>query len=124
MLDLTDHQDATLAGLFQKRLEYSHLFLQREVLSMSAPTSRNNTIANYFCLDEPVALLTDPANGQSGYLSSLLQAHCKSQWQNHRLRLAQLLDSDGIGDGLHRTCYNFFPACNSDHGGLLGSWSS
>jgi len=115
MLDLTDHQNAALAGLLQKRFEYSRLFFECEVLSAPPPTRRNSAIAYRFSLNESVALFADPSDGQSGRLSGLLQTHRKSQWKNHRLRLAQLFDRYGIGDSSHRTIDNFFPACNSGH---------
>ncbi|MFT7325462.1 MAG: hypothetical protein ACI90C_001066, partial [Rhodoferax sp.] len=38
----------------------------------------------------------------------------------HRLCLAQLLDSYGIGDDLHRTLNGFFSTCNSGHDETLG----
>ena len=115
VLDLSDHQDGTLAGLRQKRFEYSRLFFPCEVLPAPPATCRHSAIAYGFSLDESVALLADPANGQSGCLSSLFQAHRKSQRQNYRLRLAQLFDRYSVGDDLHRTINNIFPARNSGH---------
>ncbi len=124
VFDLTDHQNATLAGLLQKRLEYSSLFLHSEILPAPPSARRNGAIAYRFSLDESVALLANPADLQARHLSGLLQAHRKSQWQNHRLGLAQLLDSYSVSDDLHRTINNFFPASDSGHSQILGGLDS
>jgi hypothetical protein len=88
MLDLADHQDATLAGWLQKLFEHSGFFFRCEILSAPPSTRGNGAIAYRFALDESVALLADPTNGQAGHFGGLLQTHRKSQWQNHCLRLA------------------------------------
>ena len=124
MFDLTDHQDCARTGILQKWLEYSDLFFQCEVLSAPSTARRNSAIAYRLSLDESVALLADPSDGQSGHLSSLLQAHREPQRQNYCLRLAQLFDRDGAGDGLHRAIDKFFPACKSGHGEILYEWDS
>jgi hypothetical protein len=88
MFDVTDHQNAALAGLLQKRCQYSRLFFWCEVLSAPPCAHWSSAIAYSLTLDESVALLADPSDGQSGHLSGLLQTHRKSQRQNHRLGLA------------------------------------
>ena len=71
MFDLTDHQNAALASLLYKRLEYYNLFLQCEILSAPSSACGSSAISYRFALDESVALLADPASGRSEILSGL-----------------------------------------------------
>ena len=119
MLDLTNHQDAALAGLLQIGLEYRLLFLQSEVQPASTTPREYAAVTNNLPLDESVALFTDPSDRQASDLGGLLQTHGKSQRENHCLGLTQLFNGDCTGNGLHCTIDNFLPACSSDHGESL-----
>lgn len=75
MLDLTHHKYSTLAGSFQNLLEYSDLFFICQVVSAPSSTRWRAAIANRITVDESVPLLADPADGQAGHLSGLLQTY-------------------------------------------------
>jgi len=55
MFDLTDHQDGALAGLLQKRLEYSSLLFQCEIWSAPPSARRDSAIAYRLSSDDPIS---------------------------------------------------------------------
>ena len=123
-LDLANHQYAALSGLLQKWLEQRGLFFQCEVLPVPAPAGGHTAVPHRFALNEPVALFADPAHRKARDLRGLLQAHLKSQWQHHRLGLAQLLQRHRIGDHLQCVVNNFVSTRNSGHDQILEVWIS